>query len=113
MVQRYEIYFISLHHLHFTFLPFYLFTFLPLSVLEVNSLHAVAYASQYLVRYSVEHVGQYRYRQVVAKYLHAIAFLAVYSRYVNHSYIHTDIAHVFSLLAIYQAVAMAIAEMTV
>ena len=50
---------------------------------------------------------------MVAKYLYGVAFFAVYTCYINHGNVHTDVAHIFCLLAIYQAIAMTIAKMTV
>ena len=82
-------------------------------VLEIHSLYSVADACQYLVRDCVEGIGQYGYGEVVAEDLHAIALLTWDVGHVYHTDIHADVTNIFRFLAVYETIAMAIAEMTV
>ena len=82
-------------------------------VLEIHSLYSVADACQYLVRDSVESIGENSYREVVAEDLYAVTFLTWYVGHVYHTYIHADVTNIFRFLAVYETIAMAIAEMTV
>ena len=81
--------------------------------MEIHSLYSVADACQYLVRDSVESIGENSYREVVAEDLYAVTFLTWYVGHVNHTDIHADISDIFCLLAVYETIAMTIAEMTV
>ena len=82
-------------------------------VLEIHSLYSVADACQYLVRDCVEGIGQYGYGEVVAEDLHAITLLTWDVGHVYHTYVHADVTNIFRFLAVYETIAMAIAEMTV
>lgn len=82
-------------------------------ILKVNALYAVTDACEHFVRNSVEHIREHRYGQMVAKYLYAVALMAVDASYVNHGHIHTYIAHVGSALPVHQAVAVAVAQSAV
>ena len=81
--------------------------------MEIHSLYSVADACQYLVRDSVESIGENSYREVVAEDLYAITFLAWDVGHINHTDIHADVTNIFRLLAVYETIAMAVAEMTV
>ena len=50
---------------------------------------------------------------MLAEDLHLVALLTVNARDIDHGHIHTDIAYVLRLLAVYQAIAVAIAQVTV
>ena len=50
---------------------------------------------------------------MVAENFNAVAFFAGYSGYVNHCYVHTNVANVRSFLPINQTVGVAIAQMAV
>ena len=82
-------------------------------VLIVNSLHAVADARKHLIRYGVDGIGERSHRQFFAEDDNLIALCAVDVRNVNHSYVHADIAHVLSLLAVYETETVTVAEMAV
>ena len=82
-------------------------------VLEIHSLYSVADACQYLVRDSVESIGENSYREVVAEDLYAVTLLTWDVSHINHTDIHADVSYIFCLLAVYETIAMTIAEMTV
>ena len=50
---------------------------------------------------------------MVAEDLHAITLLTWDVGHVYHTYIHADVTDIFRFLAVYETIAMAIAEMTV
>lgn len=80
---------------------------------KVHSFHSVRNARKHFVGNGVEHVAQNCNGQVVAKYLYRVALLAWYSCYVYHGHVHADVAHILSLVAVNEAVAVAVAEMAV
>lgn len=82
-------------------------------ILEVNSLHAVADSRQNLVWNSVERVAENGDREVVAEDFDTVAFLAINTCYVNHSYVHTDVTDVLCLLTIYQTITVSVTQMAV
>lgn len=82
-------------------------------VLIVHSLDTVADACQNLVWDCVNSVWQYCHGQFLTEYYNLVALIAVNVRHVNHGYVHADVAHIFSLLAVNETVAVAVAEMTV
>ena len=86
---------------------------LPFLILEVNSLHAVADSRQNLVWNSAERIAENGDREVVTEDFNTVAFLAINTCYVNHRYVHTDVADVLCLLTIHQTVAVAVAQMAV
>ena len=82
-------------------------------ILEINAFYAVADAGEDLVGDGVENIAKHRHRQVLAEDLYLIALLTRDIGDINQSYVHTDITNVFGLLTVYQAVAVAIAQVTV
>ena len=51
--------------------------------------------------------------QVLAENLYSIALVAINVGDIDHTYIHADVAYIWRFLAVYDAVASAIAELTV
>lgn len=82
-------------------------------MLDVDALNTSADAGENLVRDSAKGVGEDGDREVVAEYFCHVALFAVNVGDVYHADIHTDIAYVFSLLAVDETVAVAVAKMTV
>ena len=82
-------------------------------VLIVHSLDTVADTCQNLVWNCVNRIRQYCHGQFLTEYYNLVALLAVNVRHVNHGYVHADVAHIFSLLAVDEAVAVAVAKMTI
>ena len=80
-------------------------------VLIVNSLYAVADAGEHLIRYGVDGIGERSHGQFFAEDDNLVAFLAVDVRNVDHRHVHADIAHILSLLSVYETEAMTIASM--
>ena len=81
--------------------------------MEIHPLHPVADTCQNLIRDSVEGIGEYCYWEIISKYFYAITFLTWDVGHVNHTNIHADVTYIFRLLAVYETIAMAIAEMAV
>ena len=82
-------------------------------VLEINAFDAVADARKHLVRDGVEHIAKHSDGQMLAKNLNLIALLTRDIGDINQRYIHTDITYVLGLLTIDEAIAMAIAQVTI
>ena len=81
--------------------------------MEVDTLDTVGDSREDFVGDGVDDVAEDGDRQVFAKDLHLITLQTRDVGDINHRHIHTDIAHVLCLLAMHQAVAMTIAEVTV
>ena len=79
----------------------------------VNALDTRGNSRHHLVGNGVEPLSQLTYRQVRAKNLHSVAYLAVNVGDVNHADVHTDVSNVGSGLPVYQTIALAVAQMPI
>ena len=84
-----------------------------LLVLKIHFLHAIGDACQYFIGDGVERIGQDGHGQMFTEYFYAVPFLAVNVGHVNHRHIHTDIAHIGSLLSVHKTIAGSASEVAV
>ena len=78
-------------------------------VLKINAFHTVANACEHLIGNGVEHIAEHDDRQVGAENLDHVALLAVDVGDVDECHVHADIAYIFRLLTVDQAVAVTVA----
>lgn len=79
----------------------------------VHTLDTVAYRSKDFVGNGVEKVGQAADGQLFAEDFRAVAFVAGYVGNVYHAHIHADVAQIGGLVAVYKAIASAVAQTAV
>ena len=82
-------------------------------ILEINAFYAVADAGEDLVGDGIEHIAENSYGQVLAEDLYLVALLTGDVGNIDEGYVHTDITNVFGFLTVDEAVAVAIAQVTV
>ena len=67
---------------------------------------------QHLIRNGLQYLTEHIGRQVLAKNFHAVALLTGNISNINHGDIHTNIAHIGSLLTIDKTIACSTSKMT-
>lgn len=82
-------------------------------LLEIHPFHPFADTCEDLVGYGTELFCNDVHRQMFAKNLHAVAFVAFDVSDVEHADVHADVSDIRGLLAVYERISSAIAEMTV
>lgn len=81
--------------------------------LEINPFHTGADAGENFVWDCSQKIAQHGYRKVLSEDFHRISFLAVNVCNVNHTDIHTDIAHVRCFLSVYQTISVSATQFAV
>jgi len=79
----------------------------------IDALHAVADARKHLVGDGVELVGEHGDGQMVAEDLHTVSLATGDIGHIDHADVHADVAHIVGTLPIDEAVAVAVAQMSV
>ena len=82
-------------------------------LLEIHPFHPFADTCKDLVGYGTELFCNDVHRQMFAEDLHAVAFVAFDVSDVEHADVHADVSDIRGLLAVYERISSAIAEMTV
>ena len=89
------------------------FTLVIFSILIIHPLHTCRNTCKHFVGNCPEHIGKDGYRKMISENLNAVAFFAINVSNINHTNIHTDIAHIRSTLSVHQAIGVSIAQVTV
>ena len=84
-----------------------------LLVLEEDAFHAWSYACKDLIRNRTTTGSEFCWREFVAKDSSEVAFFARYISNIYHADIHTDVAHIISLLPVNKAIAFPVAKQSV